>query len=332
MGNNRHNFKFLTENDAIEPNYEQLYYQNFTEFYNRASNIFSYKNLPASIPEYILKKQLLLFGRNFWHKLGNDIIILKGNDGGYRDAYYRKMTTLIDNPYIPISSEFKIEYKDNVISAYDDALKGFECVCMLRNDKSELGLYGLISKYAYLITHAEISLSMASIQSRAMGIASGVGEKAQKELQVFYENLLKGKIYTLRENPIDENTYKVLPFIHETSRTLTELRELRQYYFNEFLNEIGVVTNYNKKQAQQNNVEIEINDKIAYNLVDEMYNTQKEDIDFINEYFGLNIEIVKNYETEEPTEETTEEVTEEETEETDETEEKGVEEDETMDK
>ena len=297
MNLNRYNFKFLTENDAIEPNYVNLYFTNFCELYNRCANVFKYKNLPVTVPEYILKKLLILFGRCFFIKENDKIIIDKGENGGHLDLYHRPLTTLIINPYDNINKEFQIYYENNIedLNVYDDAVKNFDICGILKNDKSQIGLYGIISKYSYLITHAEISLSLASIQSRAHGIASGVGDKGQRELQVFYENLLKGKIYSLKEEPIDENTYKVLPFMDRVNDTISELINLKQFYFSEFLNEIGINTNINRKKAQQNNIELEITDDISDSLVDEMFETQKADIEIINNLFNLNIEIEKNY-------------------------------------
>ena len=324
----RYNFKFLSENDTIEPNYDELYYTNFCELFDRASNIFEFKNLPKTIPFESLIKQLLLFGRTFIIEKEGDLIAVPGNNGGYLDIYHRPMTAILNNPYAEgINGEYQIIYDDMLAShnIYDDNIKSLPVCCRLKNDKSEVGLYPILKKYAYLLTHAEITLATSCIQSRAMGIASGVGEKAQKELQIFYENLLKGKIYTLKENPIDENTYKVLPFISTTANQITQFIELKQFYFNEFLNEIGIVTNFNKKVAQQNNMELEINDKIAFSLVDEMYNTLTTDLEIINKTFGSNIEIRKNYEkpTEEKWEKSAEEVTEEKTEETTEETEEG---------
>lgn len=318
----RYNFKFLNENDTIEPNYDELYYTNFCELYDRASNIFEFKNLPKTIPFESLIKQLLLFGRTFIVEKEGDLLAVPGNNGGYLDLYHRPMTAILNNPYAnDINGEYQIIYDDMLAShnIYDENIKSFPICCRLKNDKSEVGLYPILKKYAYLLTHAEITLATSCIQSRAMGIASGVGDKAQKELQIFYENLLKGKIYTLKENPIDENTYKVLPFIATTANQVTQFIELKQFYFNEFLNEIGIVTNFNKKVAQQNNMELEINDKIAFSLVDEMFNTLSADLEIINKTFGSDIKLKKNYEDpveekQEETEEKTEEVTEEKTE------------------
>ena len=310
---NRYNFKFLNENDTIEPNYDELYFTNFCELYDRASNIFEFVNLPKTIPFESLIKQLLLFGRTFIIEKEGDLLAVPGNTGGYLDLYHRPMTAILNNPYAKnINGEYQIIYDDMLTphNIYDDNIKSFPICCRLKNDKSEVGLFPILKKYAFLLTHAEITLATSCIQSRAMGIASGVGEKAQKELQIFYENLLKGKIYTLKENPVDENTYKVLPFIATAANQVTQFIELKQFYFNEFLNEIGIVTNFNKKVAQQNNMELEINDKIAFSLVDEMYNTLSADLEIINKTFGSDISIKKNYEkpTEEKQEETEETV------------------------
>lgn len=309
----RYNFKFLNENDSIEPNYNELYYTNFCELYDRASNIFEFENLPKTIPFERLIKQLLLFGRTFIIEKEGDLLAVPGNNGGYLDLYHRPMTAILNNPYAQgIDGEYQIIYDDmlSTHNIYDENIRSFPICCRLKNDKSEVGLYPILKKYAYLLTHAEITLATSCIQSRAMGIASGVGEKAQKELQIFYENLLKGKIYTLKENPIDENTYKVLPFINLTANQVSQFIELKQFYFNEFLNEIGIVTNFNKKVAQQNNLELEINDKIAFSLVDEMFNTLSADLEIINKTFGCNISLKKNYERQEEKTEETEETTE----------------------
>lgn len=335
MNIRRYSFNFLKENDSIEPNYEHLYYTNFTELYNRASNIFTYKNLPETIPDYVIKKLTMLFGRCFFLKKDDKIIVDKGNNGGYLDGYHRPLTTLIINPYFNINHEYQIYYENNLdsLNIYDENVKGFELCGILRNDSTQTGLYNIISKYAYLLTHSEISLSMACINARSMGIATGVGEKAQKELQVFYENLLKGKVYTLKENIVDENTYKILPFVNNVADTIQELINLKQFYFAEFLNEIGIKTNINQKKAQQNSIEIELTDEISNSLVDEMFNTQKADLEIINNLFHLNIEIEKNYtEPKEETQETETEDTQEtetETEETEDTE-KGANDNENM--
>ena len=333
MNIKRYSFNFLKENDSIEPNYDELYYTNFTELYNRASNIFTYKNLPETIPDYVIKKLTMIFGRCFFLKKDDKIIVDKGNNGGYLDGYHRPLTTLIINPYFNINQEYQIYYENNLdsLNIYDENVNGFELCGILRNDSTQTGLYNIISKYAYLLTHAEISLSMACINSRSMGIATGVGEKAQKELQVFYENLLKGKIYTLKENIVDENTYKILPFVNNVADTIQELINLKQFYFAEFLNEIGIKTNINQKKAQQNSIEIELTDEISNSLVDEMFNTQKADLEIINNLFNLNIEIEKNYtESKEETQETETET--EETKDTEDTEdtEKGVNDNENM--
>lgn len=297
MNVNRHRFKFLTENDAITPDYEDLYAINQQLLYNRCANIFKYNNLPDTIPEEYLKRLLLIDGAAFIIKYNDDVLAIKGTLTDARDIYDRYLNVNVENAYaIPEINGCYNLYDPNNISKYN-INKGVsdKTIYWIKNDTSTTGLLGIITKYAYLLTHAEISLSMATIQSRAMGITSGCGDQGQKELQVFYENLLQGKIYALKDFLKDDDTYKVMPYAETISRTIPNLIEVKQFLFNEFLNEIGIVTNITKKRAQQNNLEIEVNEDIANSLVDEMFETQSYYIDIINKELGTNIEIVKNY-------------------------------------
>lgn len=299
-----HLFDFKDKKENI---YQQMLYM-----FARTQSMFTWHGLPETIPCYMLEEYLQINGFCVVTEVKGDLYAFCGGLGGEPDAYYQPTICTVANPYLDFNAELKI---------------GDDCVLM-RNDCFMYGLAPLFNKYASQLTENELSMYMATINTRIQSAISAGDDTTKESAEKFIEDLVKGKIGVIADNPFLDSL-KTLPLsTSANTNVLGDLIEQEQYLKASWYNELGLNANYNMKREALNSAESSINDDILFPLIDEMLKQRQAACERINSKYDTDISVElasswRDNKAEENAEiETIENDNKEETEETEETSEK----------
>lgn len=265
-------FSSVDETLLNDVNWHYKQYKNY--MYARLQEMFTYKNLPDTIPEEMLELYLLSAGTCFIAKYNDSLYAFQGSFGGEPDAYYRPTLYTVANPALNLSEQFKI---------------GIDGILM-RNDKMWVGLDNLVSRYAYLMATNLITIKTVDIVLRCLALISAPDDKSKRSAEEFLTKLEKGEIGVIAENPFFEGIKMQSPPSNNGSY-LTQFIELHQYYKGSFYNEIGLNANFNMKREAIGKGEASLSQDSLLPLCDSMLECRIKDVEKINEMFGTNIEV-----------------------------------------
>ena len=251
---------------------------------NRLHQMFLYKNLPKTIPQYILEQMLMLNGSAYITKVDGKLYAFTGTFGGEPDVYYRPTKYIIANPALKFSKTLDLFNLDSTVT--DDG-------AFIRNDVLWYGLNPLLSRYATLLAENVVTLRMADVMLRVVAMLSAPDDKTKLAADKYLKDLEDGKLGVIGENRFFEGIKMQSPPSNNGSY-LTQFIELQQYYKGSFFNEIGISAPYNMKRESINESEASLNEDTLLPLIDTMYDCRKNDIERLNELFDLDIEISFN--------------------------------------
>lgn len=242
---------------------------------NRTHAMFEWEGLPKSIPARVLELYLQTNGNVAFYKYNGDLYVFTGGLGGEPNAYYMPTIYTIANPALKLTANAKI---------------GFDCVVMA-NDTMYTGLMPLFSRYATAITEAELSIQLASINSRIIDLISAPDDRTKASAEQFLKDIINGKQGIIAETAFLDGI-KAQPYgTTGNSNTITNLIELIQYLKASWYNEVGINANYNMKRESLNTTESELNDAALLPLIDDMLICRQRGADEVNAMFGTTISV-----------------------------------------
>lgn len=244
---------------------------------SRTLSMFEWQGLPDSVNVKMLELYLQTGGFVCVGKYKEELYAFTGGLGGDLDGYYQPKTCIVTNPWLNYDHTFE-QGKDGVI---------------IKNDIFYRGLLPLFNRYASQLVENEISLYMASINTRIQQALVAGDDRARESAEKFLEKLLDGDIGILADNAfLDNENIKTLPYGTTThSGVIGDLIEYEQYIKASWFNELGLNANYNMKREALNSAESSINDDILNPLVDDMLFNRKQGADQINKLFGLDVSV-----------------------------------------
>ena len=241
---------------------------------DRTHQMFKWTGLPDSIPERIPELFLQLNGHVCFTEVNGDLYILTGGLGGEPDPYYMPTLYIVANPALNFSRSLKI---------------GEECIVM-PNDTMYRGLLPLFSRYAAALTETELSIYIASINSRISEIISASDDDTKESAEIYLENIKDGKLGVIGEQAFFDGVK-----VHGNSGTvhtvIEDLIELEQYQKASWYNELGLNANYNMKREAINADESQLNRDALLPLVDDMLKIRQDKIKDVNLKYGTDIKI-----------------------------------------
>lgn len=266
---------------------------------DRTNAMFEYKNLPDTLPAYMLELYLQIFGycaivdvKADWYSdvpSPNDrpgIHGFFGGIGGYRDIYYRPTTFIVANP--------RLRRSVNCTIAYDENPEITDNVCVLvKNDTNYNGLLPLFSRYASQLVENDISIRSAQINSRAQIAISASTDTEVESARKYMDGLEAGKLEVIGKGAFLESI-SIANVSTQSANTIIQLIELQQYLKASWFNELGLNANFNMKREYLSRDEIATTTDILLPLVDDMLKCRKEAVAQINSIFGTNIEVEKS--------------------------------------
>lgn len=268
--------KMIQESDLFDfRNKKDNIHQSMIYMAMRTQSMFEWKGLPDTIPADHLELYIQINGFACVAKYNDKLYAFWGGLGGTPDVYYEPTICTVANPALNMSKEYKIDE---------------DCV-IVRNDIFYRGLCPLFQKYASQLAENELSLNMASINTRIQSAISAGDDTTKESAEKFISDLIEGKYGVIADNAFLESL-KTLPLNTTTStNTLGDLIEYEQYLKASWFNELGLNANYNMKREALNSAESSINDDILFPLVDEMLRQRQEGAKKINAMFGTDISV-----------------------------------------
>ena len=243
----------------------------------KTNEMFTWKNLPETVPQAELEYLLQSNGTMFFTKVGNDFYALLGTLGGEINAYYEPTKYTVANVALNLSKMYDIE-KDGVL---------------IRNDLRCNGLIPILSKYACMLTDCEISLNTMSILMRVMFLISASDDKTKKSAEEFMSKIINGNYSIIADSQFFEGI-KAQGMTQSFSQLIPQMIELTQYIKASALNEIGLNANYNMKKERITEQEYTLNIDALMPFAENMLNCRKKAVEKINKMYGLNIEVSLN--------------------------------------
>ena len=243
----------------------------------KTNEMFTWKNLPETVPQAELEYLLQSNGTMFFTKVGKDFYALLGTLGGQINAYYEPTKYTVANVALNLSKMYDIE-KDGVL---------------IRNDLRCNGLIPILSKYASMLTDCEISLNTMSILMRVMFLISASDDKTKKSAEEFMSKILNGNYSIIADSQFFDGI-KAQGMTQSFSQLIPQMIELTQYIKASALNEIGLNANYNMKKERITEQEYTLNIDALMPFAENMLNCRKKAVEKINKMYGLNIEVSLN--------------------------------------
>jgi hypothetical protein len=280
----------------------------FRYFLNRTLMMFKYKNLPETVDEKMLERYLQLNGLAcFTQAEDGNYYVFNGSVGGPQDVYYRPTIFIVSNPHLSqLNAETPLPGgKRNPASKNEPSTTASgntftkECVVfgdqphtgvLLRNDTEWFGLTPLISRYAVLMCENTLTIRTATIMLRIIALLTAGSDKAKKSAEAYLKKLEAGELGIIGDSLFQESINLQSPPSNNGSY-LTQFIELQQYLKGSFFNELGLRANYNMKREAIGTGESTMDADAILPLCDNMLQCRREDVEKINELYGLNISV-----------------------------------------
>lgn len=241
----------------------------------RTHRMFKWSNLPDTIPDRIPELFLQVNGHVCFTEVNGDLYILTGGLGGLPDPYYMPTLYTVANPALKFSKSLKI---------------GEDCVVM-PNDSMYKGLMPLFTRYAAAMTETELSIFIASINSRISEIISASDDNTKESAEIYLQHIQDGELGVIGESAFMEGVNVHAGNAGSVHTIIEDLIELEQYQKASWYNELGLNANYNMKRESINSGESQLNRDALLPLVDDMLQVRQEKIEQVNSKYGTDIKI-----------------------------------------
>lgn len=245
----------------------------------RTQSMFKWHNLPDTIPEEYLESYLQTVGVCAIIKAGGELYAVTGGLGGEPDAYYQPTLFTVANP--ALQSELKPDGMYKI---------GEECE-IIKNDPYYLGLIPMYKKYASQLAENELSLNIASINTRLQKTLRARDDSTKEACDKYMDDIADGKLASILDDGFEDDDLQALQMDASRTGAIGDLIEYQQYIKASWYNEIGLNANYNMKREALNSAESSINDDILFPLVDTMLKERQKACDSINSLFGTDISV-----------------------------------------
>ena len=243
----------------------------------RSVQMFKYNNLPDTISKRILELYLQTNGNVCFYKYEDKLYVFTGGMSGELNQYYMPTLYTIANPYLKISKNLVIDE---------------ECI-VIPNDSCYQGMLPIFKKYATGIVENELSMNIASINSRIISLISASDDRTQKSAEMYLKHVNEGELGIISDEAFLDGV-KVQPYAKTGNDIISKLVEYNQYLKASWFNDIGLNANYNMKRESINSNESQLNDDMLMPTVDDMLDCRRDGLEKVNAMFGTNITVELN--------------------------------------
>lgn len=185
----------------------------------------------------------------------------------------------------------KVTY--NLVGESGERTIGKDCV-LISNNSLRNSLFHMIHNYSMMLAHTEVSIICELVNIRSHKTFSAKNKAVAKTVNQWYKNLFDGKMTSI----MDDYTCALTNFDNRTSSTnLPQLLETRQNILKAFYNDIGIKTNYDKKE-RMNVEETALDEGLLLINISDMYDFRKKACEDVKKVFGLDWTVKKSIEYE----------------------------------
>lgn len=234
-----------------------------------------YNGLPPDIPLYIIEKYLLEYGTCGFTMNGGKYVVVRGAPSGvtpYDTEFTNYVWSAPDTQ--PLIRE------SNILNVG---------IVMLRNNESMQSMNEFIDYYADLLAQTDLSYRFALINTRMPSVFHTTDSKSAGDVKSMFESVEKGDFATLTNTQVFKNVEQCNYYIPPHG-TLTEFLVSRNNILRSFYLAIGLVTSKDKSQAVLSD-ESYADYQAPSARLDDLIRQREEDIQRVNEVFGLNITV-----------------------------------------
>ena len=245
----------------------------------RTQSMFRWSGLPDTIPQRNLELMLQINGFVAVAPVDGSLYALVGGLGGYPDPYYDPTVITIANPALKYNAVLTL---------------GSDCA-LVRNDALLAGLMPMYHRYAAHLAEADLSIDLATINSRLISLISAADDRTRDAALKMLEDIRDGRqgVILSPSSMLDENAgIRSLPYANQADNsTLKNLIELTQYLKASWYNDLGLNANWNAKRESLSASESLLNDDALLPLIDDMLACRKRGAEEINRLYGTDISV-----------------------------------------
>lgn len=235
---------------------------------DRTLMMFKYEGLPETIPGKELERLLQVHGYAIITEVEGKLYAFFGGLGGEPDVYGYPTIATVSNPYLKYSKQLTI---------------GEDCIVIF-NDYARMGLIPLVSKYIYLLTQNELTMSVLNTSKRIGNLISVNDDNTAESAREYLKKVEQGELGYIMESKLYDSL-KTSSFNAENV-SLQELTEYNEYLKASLLTELGINANQNQKRERLITAEIEDNKERTFPLMDNMLSSRQIGLQQIKELFG----------------------------------------------
>lgn len=259
-------------------NKEKNVKNHINESFNKSLTMFKYHNLPDTIPAKYLEKFLQENGTVCIAKHEDKLYAFNGALGGEQDAYGEPTKCVVSNPYLNLTKEFVIDE---------------DCI-IIDNDYLRQGMKPIFNKYATFLNENEISIMIATINTRITAIISAGDSNTVESAKDYLRQIEEGKLGVIADNAFLDSLKINQLSTGSNHNVLDDLIRLNQYLKASLLNSIGLNANTMLKKERLITAEVEASNDGLYPMVDNMLDCRRIGIEKVNKMFGTEIEVEFN--------------------------------------
>lgn len=169
---------------------------------------------------------------------------------------------------------------------------------MMRNNSTCVPTNLIVTRYAHLLAHAELSLQAILINSRTTGLLAAKDDAQRKAIMEFYEALEDGRTLAIVDDKkldtlIGSEGLRQVAMQYPSSVHILDFWQARQNLYKEFLAELGISKSTDKRERLITDEVLQDQPMYEYAL-DDMLNMRQDAAQQINDLFGLNVSVKIN--------------------------------------
>ena len=278
----------------------QLIRGNLDWLLNKTAVMFEYDNLPPTIPPIALERLLQWCGSCVIWRVPS-----KYTPVGYGPSFnasslvdqtdeslYAFKYTLADAPD-PYDEPYKVVITSPGFSpTISETLEINKDVAIIRNDTNYRGLYQLHTKYAELMSEAEISLRSTLLVLRDELLFICKTEKQRKAVEAYIASRENGQPSFISSNDLGAPLETLMQNSRSNSVELAVngLQAIKAAWYNE----IGLNPSFSMKREYTSAQEIDTQTDLLMPIIDDMFLSRQIGLENVNSLFGTNITVRKS--------------------------------------
>ena len=243
--------------------------------FNRTLSMFEYKNLPDTLPQAELEKQLQVHGYAVIFEYNNQLYSSCASlTGQEKSAYNQPTQAIINIPALNFNQTLTINKN---------------CV-LIKNDDLQVGLLPSILKHGTLAIENEITMLLADYNARIQTLISAGTDQTIQDAQKYINQIVDGNLSIIGENAFYQDLKTHNPS-QNSKENFQDLIAYEQFIKSDLYNELGLSSLNNMKKERLITSEVDSESDQIYPFVDNMFRNRKDGINMVNKLFNGKIQV-----------------------------------------